>query len=367
MAADFHALHDLASMTTDMNTKQYRIVFFGSSDFAIPAFKALAGCSSYAILAVVSQPDRPSGRGQKLTPTPLKQAALELGLQTFEPISLKSLMPANPDEHHQHTHLYELASQKSAKTLAEFLNENRPIDALVVASYGLIIPHILIDYAPSGIVNIHPSALPRWRGAAPLQHTIFAGDSYTEVCLMKAEEGVDTGPVFARRQIEISDSMTYGELLSSTSQIGADMLIEHLPAIIEGTLKPSPQDDTIETYASKWEKHDCQIVWDEDAAITHRRIRTCSPTPGAFSFFRGQPVKLYSSEVLQSKSYPPSASGIIVAIESERLVVACGNNSFLAIKELQLAGKKRLETQDVVNGYKLQVGERFFTSSSDAN
>lgn len=311
-----------------------RIIFFGTPDFAVPALEKLA--LKHTLLAVVTQPDRPAGRGLELKASAVKQFALNNSIKCFQPESLKS-----------------------KEQTEELDRELKNIDALVCVAYGKIIPEKYLNLCKTGIINIHPSLLPRWRGAAPLQWSIFAGDKETGVCLMKLDSGLDTGDIFITKKYEIKSDETLGSLHDRLAKLGAELLLDSIDQIISEKIIAQPQSNQNVSYAEKWEKEDAQINWQEHASITERRIRASNPIPGAHSMLNNQIVKFFEAKDLSAMGYKNSEPGTIVALNRSEIIVSCGNNSHLAIKQMQLAGKKKLNVAEILKGNAFKIGDRF--------
>jgi len=302
-----------------------KLIFAGTPEFAAQALQAIVGAGNEVAL-VLSQPDRPAGRGMTLQASPVKKLALENGIEVFQPLSLKD--PA--------------AQQKIAAVGAE---------VMVVAAYGLILPQVVLDLPRFGCLNIHASLLPRWRGAAPIQRALLAGDTATGVCIMQMEAGLDTGPVLLREAFPIAADDTSATLHDRLAALGAKLVVEALGML---PLPAEPQPAEGVTYAHKIEKAEAIIDWKRSAAELDRHLRAFNPFPGAQALFAGQTVKLW-------RATPVAASGEIgqiLAVDRSTVVVACGEGA-LAISELQKAGGKRLPVQQFLAGHPLKVGDRF--------
>ena len=302
-----------------------KLIFAGTPEFAAQALQAIVGAGNEVAL-VLSQPDRPAGRGMTLQASPVKKLAQEKGIEVFQPLSLKD--PA--------------AQQKIAAVGAE---------VMVVAAYGLILPQVVLDLPRFGCLNIHASLLPRWRGAAPIQRALLAGDTATGVCIMQMEAGLDTGPVLLREAFPIAADDTSATLHDRLAALGAKLVVEALGML---PLPAEPQPAEGVTYAHKIEKAEAIIDWKRSAAELDRHLRAFNPFPGAQALFAGQTVKLW-------RATPVAASGEIgqiLAVDRSTVVVACGEGA-LAISELQKAGGKRLPVQQFLAGHPLKVGDRF--------
>ncbi|MBF9057806.1 methionyl-tRNA formyltransferase [Rhodobacterales bacterium HKCCSP123] len=296
-----------------------RVVFMGTPEFSVPVLDALIA-AGHEIAAVYTQPPRPAGRGKKERPSPVQARAEALGLTVRHPRTLR-----DPDAQ------AEFAALKA--------------DVAVVVAYGLILPQAVLDAPARGCLNIHASLLPRWRGAAPIQRAIMAGDTETGVCIMQMEAGLDTGPVLLRRAIPIRAEETAGELHDRLSALGAEAIIEALAQL--DTLSPEPQPDTGVTYAEKIDKAEARVDWTAPAPIIDRQIRGLSPFPGAWTLVGGTRVKLIRSRL---------AAGTGMAGEVlDGLTIACGKGA-VEITELQPEGKPRMATEAYLRGARIAPG-----------
>jgi methionyl-tRNA formyltransferase len=306
-----------------------RLVFAGTPAFAAVALRALLE-SGYEIVLVLTQPDRPSGRGMRLAPSEVKQLAVGSGLPIFQPSSLKS--------------------QESQDRI-----RSAGAEVMVVAAYGLLLPLSVLEMFPLGCINIHASILPRWRGAAPIQRAILAGDGRTGISIMRMEEGLDTGPVYLEREIEIAPDDTAGTLHEKLASLGARCIVESLPRIADSTLQPTRQTDAGVTYARKIEKHEAVINWGDSATEIARQIRAFNPFPGASTTVGGESLKIWKARAGALEGARP---GQIIDVSDGRLIVCCGTGS-LSIIELQRAGGKRLSTGEFLRGAALPPGAQF--------
>ncbi len=289
-----------------------RIIYAGTPEFAVPALQALAD-SKHQVVAVYTQPDRPAGRGRRLQQSPVKQAAMNLDIPVFQPESLR------PEEQ------------------VELLRELQG-DLMIVAAYGLILPVDILETPGLGCINIHASLLPRWRGAAPIQRAILAGDTETGITIMKMAKGLDTGDMLAKRPVSIDPEWNAGDLHDRLMQVGADLLIPTIDALAEGRLVPEVQDESLATYADKLIKSEAEIDWSKEAAMIHREVRAYAPWPVSFSQFEGQPVRIWRAKSQQGSSL--QSAGQIVEHDKSGLRVSCGVGA-LEITELQFAGRKK--------------------------
>jgi len=302
-----------------------RLIFAGTPEFAAQALKAIIA-AGHQVPLVLTQPDRPAGRGMALQPSPVKKLAQEHGLEVFQPPGLRDVA----------------ARERIAAVAAE---------VMVVAAYGLILPQAVLDLPRFGCLNIHASLLPRWRGAAPIQRALLAGDDETGVCIMQMEAGLDTGPVLLRRAFQIEAGDTTATLHDRLAGIGAELIVEALDQL---PLPAEAQPVQGVTYAHKIEKAEALIDWRRSAVELDRHIRAFNPFPGAQAVFGGQTVKLWQAVPLEGSGAP----GEVLAVERNRLLIACGTG-VLAITELQKAGGKRLPVQQFLAGNPLKAGERF--------
>lgn len=302
-----------------------KLIFAGTPEFAAQALSAIVA-AGHQVALVLTQPDRPAGRGMALQPSAVKNVALAHGIEVFQPLTLKDAE----------------AQAKIAAVGAE---------VMVVAAYGLILPQAVLDMPRFGCINIHGSLLPRWRGAAPIQRALLAGDAETGVCIMQMEAGLDTGPVLLRGALPIAATDTTASLHDRLAELGARLCVEALGQL---PLPAEPQPGEGVTYAHKIEKAEAVIDWTKSAAELDRHIRAFNPFPGAQALFGGQTVKLWQAT-------PVSGSGpvgSVLAVDKKRIVIACGEGA-LAVSELQKAGGKRLPVQQFLAGHPLKVGDRF--------
>jgi methionyl-tRNA formyltransferase len=308
-----------------------RIVFAGTPAFSVPCLQALMAMADVELAGVVSQPDRRAGRGMRLTPSPVKQAALDAGIDIITPERLRG------DEAALH-----------------WLQDKRP-DILVVVAFGMILPVSWLHTPAIAPVNVHASLLPRWRGAAPIERALLAGDAETGVCIMHMEEGLDTGGVYARRALPITGTTTGGELWAALSRLGGELLAESLPAIAAGGLAPVPQPDAGITYAAKIGPEDRQIDWAQGAHAVDRQVRCFSPKPGARTRLGERWLKVLSGRVLEGRSLLPAGS--VVAL-THGLDIACGEGIY-RVETLQPEGKGAMAAIDFLRGAQLEPGHRF--------
>lgn len=302
--------------------KGLRVLFAGTPDFSVPPLSALLD-SGVDVVGVYTQPDRPAGRGRKVQMSPVKQVALEHGITVHQPQSLKR-DPAAVD------------------TLRGI-----GADLMVVVAYGLLLPSAVLEAPRLGCVNIHASLLPRWRGAAPIQRAILAGDDKTGVCIMRMEEGLDTGPVYHCLETAILPRETGGALHDRLSALGARALMEALPGIADGASTPTPQDDAQATYAHKLTKDEAAIDWTQPADAIERQIRAFDPWPVAHTQVDGLTLRIWDAEAEPSRA-PAQPPGSVVRADRAGILVATGSG-LLRIDRLQPAGKKPMTAGDYLN------------------
>jgi len=304
-----------------------RVIFFGTPALAVPSLEAVHAQGE--VVRVICQPDRPAGRGMKLRAPPVKQRALELGLEVAQPKKVRT-----PDF---------AASLRALEA-----------DVAVVIAYGRILPRAVLDAPRRGCVNVHASLLPRWRGAGPIQWAIIEGDRRTGVCLMQMDEGMDTGPVIARAETDIGPEETAGELGERLSQMGAALLTAHLEAWVKGALEATPQTEADATMAPLLDKDVGRLDWSAAAQAIHDRVRGTSPWPGAFTEVEGRRLLVHRTAVVACPD-PDAAPGTVVAAGPDEIVVACGRGA-VALRVLQLQGKKRLGARDFLAGQQWSPG-----------
>lgn len=305
-----------------------RIVFGGTPEFAAQALAAILA-AGHSVPLVLTQPDRPSGRGMALQASPVKQLALEHGLPVHQPPSLKSAESRQP------------------------IIDACP-DVMVVAAYGLILPQAALDIPRLGCINIHASLLPRWRGAAPIQRAILAGDAETGVTLMRMEAGLDTGPMLLKGSLPIRDADCATTLHAKLAVLGARLIVEALPRLERGELPGEPQPVEGATYAAKLEKSEAVLDWRQSAVVLSRAVRAFDPFPGTVARIEGQTLKVWRAELAAGVGEP----GTVLAADVGGILVACGEGA-LRLVELQKSGGKRLQAADFLHGFALKPGQRF--------
>jgi methionyl-tRNA formyltransferase len=306
-----------------------RIVFMGTPAFAVPSLKQLIAAE--VVVGVVTQPDRPAGRGKKLTESPVKILAQSAGIPVYQPESLKHVNSTSQ------------------------LQQWKP-DLIVVVAFGQILrPHVL-KLAERGIMNVHASLLPRWRGASPIQHAILAGDSESGISLMQMDEGLDTGPVFVQEKIQIGAYETAASLHDRLSALGARMLGEYLKSILTDQLVATPQDDSLATYAPRIKKEHAAIDWSKPSYQVDRLIRAMMPWPGAFTRWQGTNLKVISAYPVENYSFGDSLPGDILSYDGSALVRT--GEGGLRLEQVQLAGKQIMPIEDFLRGRPDFIGSR---------
>ena len=301
-----------------------RLAFMGTPDFAVPALRALAD-AGHEVVCVYCQPPRPAGRGQKPRPSPVQAAADALGIPVRTPTSLKSV-----------------EEQAAFREL--------DLDAAVVAAYGLILPKAILEAPRLGCFNIHGSLLPRWRGAAPIQRAILAGDDETGITIMQMDEGLDTGPMLLAESIPITGDTTASDLHDRLAELGARLMVQALDGIETGSLRPTPQPEDGATYAKKLAREEARIDWRASAANIERQVRAFTPWPGAWFEADGVRVKLLAAAVVDGGGEPGT-------VLDDALTVACGDGA-LRLERLQREGRKPADRDAFIRGFPLAKGRR---------
>ncbi len=300
------------------------IIYAGTPDFAVPALQALMA-SGHEVLAVYTQPDRPAGRGRKLQFGPVKQVAVDAGIPVEQPLSLKD--------------------NEAQNVLRDF-----QADVMVVAAYGLMLPQVVLDMPRYGCLNIHASLLPRWRGAAPIQRAIQAGDAQTGVTIMQMALGLDTGDILYKTACPITADDTGQTIHDKLAVDGAEAILKVLEQIEHKTLSPEKQDERLTCYAHKLTKQEAEIDWSQSARQIDQAIRAFNPWPVAYTRFNGKPLRLFMSSVLDPAS--EQAAGTVIDESAEGIKIATGEG-VLNLTRLQLSGKKAMDVADFLNGHSL--------------
>ena len=303
-----------------------RIIFAGTPDFSVPCLQALRN-AGHEVVAVYTQPDRPAGRGRKLTPGPVKETATALGLPLLQPTSLRD--PA------------------AIATLRE-----QGADLMVVVAYGLLLPQAVLDIPRLGCVNVHASVLPRWRGAAPIQRAILAGDRESGVTIMRMEAGLDTGPMYLIRRLTLDPRETGGSLHDKLSLLGATALVEALPGIAAGSLVPESQDNSQANYAHKLAKAEAEVDWSQPAVAIDRLIRAFDPWPVAQTQLDGASLRLWGCDLSDLAPPPGAEPGQVIEASKAGILVATGAG-VLRLTRLQPPGKRPMSAAEFLNARRL--------------
>lgn len=303
-----------------------RVVFMGTPDFAVDCLDILVE-NGHDVVGVFSQPDKPQGRKQIMTPPAVKARALELGLDVYQPVSFKD------------------------SEAAELLEKLAP-ELIVVVAYGKLIPQRVLDIPKYGCINVHASLLPKLRGAAPIQWSVINGEKETGVTTMQLDAGLDTGDILLVKKTEIEPNETSGELFDRLKVLGAELLIETINAILNGTLNPIKQDDSQSTYASMLDKKLSPVDWTKTAQQVHDHIRGLEPWPVATTVINEKIVKLYGSRL--AGTYNKQAGEVVKA--DNELIVCCGDGNAVSITQIQAQGKNKLNAADFLRGFKIEKG-----------
>jgi len=306
-----------------------KVVFAGTPAFSVGCLNALLNDDGVEVVGVVSQPDRKAGRGMKLSPTPVKKAALDAGIDVITPETVRD--------------------NSEALTWLE----SKEADLLVVVAFGMILPKSWLDTPKVAPINVHASLLPRWRGAAPIERALLAGDCETGVGIMQMEEGLDTGDLYAESRIRIADRATGSELWFALADMGAELLVESLPGIVSGELTPNPQDEAKVTYAKKLTSEERVIDWLHSADSIDRTVRCFSPKPGARTIFRGKWLKILCGEVVDGSTALPAGT----VVDDKQLDIACSDGSIYRMLEVQPEGKKAMDADAFLRGAQLKKGD----------
>ena len=304
-----------------------RIVFMGTPDFAVGALEALVE-AGHEVAAVVTQPDKPKGRGKEMQQTPVKACALKHNIEVFQPIKIKT-----PD--------------------AVEVLKGYDADLFVVAAFGQILSKEILDMPKYGCVNIHASLLPKYRGAAPIQWAVLDGEKETGVTIMQMNEGLDTGDMLTKVIVPIEDNDTGESLFNKLAEAGAKLLVETIPQIEAGTLNPEPQDDSRSTYARMIKKEMGQIDWKKEAVVLERLVRGMNSWPSAYTHFNGKTLKIWEAGVEAGGGN--AVPGTVVEVTKNSIKVQTGRD-ILVLKQVQLEGKKRMDVAAFLLGYKVEAG-----------
>lgn len=315
-----------------------RIVFCGTPDFAVPSLRRLATLPEFSIEAVITQPDRPRGRGQNVSASPVKEAALELGLHVYQPETIKS------------------------ESAQEFVKRAAP-DAVVIIAYGQIIPARLLTIPRLGWLNLHGSLLPSYRGAAPIQWAIANGETVTGLTTMQIDAGMDTGPTLLRRELDIGPDETAPELAARMSRLGADLIAESLLQFSRGEISPIPQDAKTVSYAPILKKEDGRIDWKQSARQIYNRMRGFTPWPGAYTTFRGQACRVWGQPAVGTTAKVGSKVGEIISVYTDSklsgIQVVCGDGTMLELISVQVEGRNKTSAIEFARGARFSASEHF--------
>ena len=304
-----------------------KIIFAGTPEFAAAALAAICA-AGHEVSLVLTQPDRPAGRGMKLQASAVAKYAEARGLAMAKPVSLKT-------------------------PYAQDLIASHHADVMVVAAYGLLLPQAVLDLPRLGCINIHGSLLPRWRGAAPVQRAIEAGDTETGIGIMQMEAGLDTGPVVLERAVPIQATDTTASLFAKLTTLGAACIVEALGKL--GTFTPTPQADVSVTYARKIEKSEAHIDWSQSAIVLERRIRAFDPFPGCETNMNGERLKVWGAAVCENPMNSPA--GVVSAVQRDAIIVACGEQA-LRITSVQRAGGRRISTAELLQSFPISIKQK---------
>lgn len=304
-----------------------RVLFMGTPDFAVPCLKQIID-DGYDVVGVVTQPDKPKGRGHKMVPPPVKETAVENGIAVFQPETLKNL------------------------AFAEELKRLNP-DIIVVVAYGKILPLYMLEYPKYGCINVHASILPKYRGAAPIQWSIINGEKTTGVTTMYMEEGLDTGDMLLKTELNIGDDETYGELHDRLSVLGGNLLSETLTQIFNGSVIREKQDDGSSCYAPMISKETGHIDWSKSAGEIKNLMQGLNPWPMAYSLYKGIPLKLISCKVVNKAS---GKCGEILSADKNGILIACGDGKGILVKDIQMQGSKKMDVSSYLNGHEIEKG-----------
>jgi methionyl-tRNA formyltransferase len=319
-----------------------RIIFCGTPEFALPSLRHLLAQPDFRIAGVVTQPDRPRGRGHATSSSPVKEAAVSARVPVYQPEKIKS------------------------DGALEYFNRTAP-DAVVIIAYGQIIPQRLIEIPRLGWINLHGSLLPKYRGAAPIHRTIINGETHTGVTTMRIDAGLDTGPTLLKFETEIAPDETAPQLYARLSEAGAPLMAETLRALERGTISPTPQDNSRASFAPPLKKEEGRIDWSLPAQQIYNRIRGLQPWPGAFTSFRGKNCAIWGRPVSKANAlagFADSAAGAThppgeILASGGNVSVGCGLGTALQLEFVQLEGRKRTTALEFANGARLKPGDRF--------
>ncbi|MGN0244150.1 MAG: methionyl-tRNA formyltransferase [Lachnospiraceae bacterium] len=307
-----------------------KIVFMGTPDFAVPTLEACI--AHHEVAAVLTQPDKPKGRGKSVAFSPVKEAALQHQLPIYQPVRLRN------------------------ENMEEVLAQLTP-DVIVVVAYGQILPESILKLPKYGCINVHASLLPKYRGAAPIQWSVINGDPVSGVTTMYMEKGLDTGDILMQREVVLDEKETGGSLFDKLCRVGADLLLETLTALEQGTATRTKQDDSLSSYAKMLDKSLGKIDWNQSAVVIERLIRGLNPWPSAYTRCQGKMMKIWDANVILKEEYAQAdvVPGTVLAVSKHSFTVACGVGA-LEVMEMQYEGKKRMKTEAFLLGYSMEPG-----------
>jgi methionyl-tRNA formyltransferase len=318
-----------------------RVVFFGTPEFALPSLRLLVANPEIQLEAVVTQPDRPRGRGQQISTSAVKDFALEAGIYLYQPEKIRD------------------------ETVVTFFKRMKP-DAVIIIAYGQKIPQSLLEIPRLGWINLHGSLLPKYRGAAPINWAIANGETRTGATTMQVDATMDTGPILLQHEIEIGPDETAPELARRMAEAGAPLVIDSLLKLDRGEIVPRPQDNALASHAPMLKKEFGNLDWSLPAAQLYNRIRGFDPWPGAYTYFRGQMARVWARPAIRNaheQLLQPLAAPGSLQLDGGELYVACGESTWLRVETIQLEGKKRITAKEFANGTRLASGEVFAKSS----
>lgn len=317
-----------------------RIIFLGTPEFAVPTLQRLIEEQDFDVVGVVCQPDRPKGRGNKVVAPPVKQTAVEHGIPVLQPEKLSK-----------------------AKDIVQAMRDLKP-DVIVMVAFGQILKEEVLQLPPMGVINIHGSLLPKYRGAAPINWSIINGDTVTGITTMQTEAGVDTGPMLLKGEVEITENMTAPELANAMSKVGADLIVTTLRGLKDGSVKPEKQNDEEATFAPIMTKEMGELDWTKPARQIHNLVRALLPWPGTSTMFRGTAIKIVTTEIVKDgqgeTGHPAKAPGSILS-ENKDVVIACGadGKERLRLITIKPQGKGDIPARSWINGIHLKDGDCF--------
>jgi methionyl-tRNA formyltransferase len=317
------------------DSNRFRVGFLGTPIFADRILHKLVTMPHIEVAWVISQPDRPSGRGKRLSPPPVAKTALDLGIPLLQPTSIK----------------------REGEAVETFIKENGPVTGAVVVAYGGLLPPSFLHLLHDRCINVHASLLPRWRGAAPIHRAVLAGDSETGICLMKMEEGLDTGPVFSSSPLIIEPHETTGSLHDRLCDLACRAIETDLVAILSGEREACPQSEAGATYANKIAGSECEISWDESASAIERKVLGMSPFPGAFTWFSGGRLRILDAVTSDSPTPNCATPGEVLVIDGADAGLIATGRGTIALRTVQREGRQPVSISDFLRGRSLQKGE----------